>query len=125
MALCIWREARGQSELAQAAIKHVIVNRVRNPVGPFVKCHDVVSTILCPYQFSSFNRNDPNSSLIPNPVNVADWEAWKQVCFVVDEYQEDPTGGANYYFSVNITPPSWADPAKQTAQIGPFRFFKL
>src|SRR5437879_2493222 len=91
LALCIWREARGQDTAVKSGVKHVILNRAVRPSGPYVHCPDVVSNILAPYQFSSFNRNDPNASLLPNPKNSVDWEAWVQCCAVVDMEDVDPT----------------------------------
>jgi N-acetylmuramoyl-L-alanine amidase len=125
MALCIWREARGQSREVKTAVKHVILNRAANPTGPYAKCHDVVSVILCPYQFSSFNRSDANAALMPNPKVTGDWNAWLECCAVVDAETQDPTSGANYYFDLSIKPPDWADPVRQTAQIGAMRFFRI
>ena len=125
LALAIWREARGQSREAKAAVKHVVLNRAANPRGPFAKCPDVVSNILQPAQFSSFNRGDANAAVLPNPRNPGDWKAWLECCAVVDEDQPDPVDGSNYYFSVDIPAPSWAAPSKFIRQIGAFRFFRL
>lgn len=125
LALAIWREARSQDRQAMLGVKHVILNRVAHPAGPYARCPDVVSTILCPYQFSSFNVEDPNATRLPNPKYPNDWMAWEECCAVVDSGDPDPTGGANYYFSVGIVPPNWAEPSKFTVQIGAFRFYKL
>jgi len=132
LALCLWREARGQSLEVKRAIRWVILNRVAHPSGPFVACRDLVSTILCPRQFSSFNAGDPNAAKMPSPKNPADWAAWLACCAVVDEPTEDAsgasldtTGGANYYFDTSIQPPAWADPLKLTKQIDTTRFYKL
>jgi|SRR5476651_597573 N-acetylmuramoyl-L-alanine amidase len=125
LALAIFREARGSSRQAKLAVKHVILNRVAHPSGPFSGCHDVVSNILAPFQFSSFNPKDPNSSLLPNPRLTAEWPAWLECCEVVDSNEADITGGANYYFDTSIKPPSWADPKRHTVDIDTFRFYRL
>ena len=125
LALCIWREARNQSRMAKLGVKWIILNRVANPKGPYVHCSTVVQTILCPLQFSSFNPDDANAKLLPNPIHAEDFAAFIQCCEVVDSQDPDPTGGATHYFSTDIAPPSWADPAKQTATVGNFRFYKL
>lgn len=124
-ALCLWREARGESLWTQIAIKHVLLNRVAHPFGPYRHCQDLVSTILCPAQFSSFNADDPNAKLLPNPAHAADWRAWLQCCGVVDRGEEDPTGGATHYFDDSIPAPAWADPSKLTIKIGRFSFYRL
>ena len=125
LALCVWREARGCSADARRAVKHVILNRSAHPAGPYVKCKDVITNILCPYQFSSFNRTDPNASILPNPSNVSDWNAWLECCSIVDQDDFDLTKGANAYFDASIHPPAWADPSKMTIQIGTLKFFRL
>jgi len=125
LALCIWREARGQSRLAKLGVKHVILNRVAEPKGPYRKCSDLVRTILAPYQFSSFLRADLNSSRLPDPNSAGDWKAWLECCDVVDSTEPDPTGGATHYFSVDIMPPAWAEPSMFTKAIGAFRFFRI
>lgn len=125
LALAVWRESRNQSLAARRGVKHVILNRAANPKPPYTGCHDVVSNILAPQQISSFNASDPNSRLMPNPKNAADWTAFLSCCDLVDAVDEDPTKGATHYFSIDINPPSWALPEKQTVQIGSFRFFKL
>jgi spore germination cell wall hydrolase CwlJ-like protein len=120
-ALCLFREARGQSIEAKRAILHVILNRAQASF----RGHDTVSVILWPYQFSSFNSGDPNSNLYPNPKYIGDWKAWLECCVVVDAPGDDPTGGAVMYESEpEGSRPAWATADKLTATIGPFRFYK-
>jgi len=122
-ALCLWREARGTSLGAIRAIWHVIANRIASSHFP----NDAVSVILQPKQFSSFNPSDPNASKLPNPASVPDWNAFQSCLTIVDSPGDDPTGGATHYESCDaagIPRPKWADPAKITAEIGPFRFYK-
>ena len=64
------------------------------------------------------------AKLAPNPAHAEDWAAFIQCCEVADSQDADPTAGATHYFSMEIPPPSWADPEKQTATIGRFRFYK-
>ena len=125
LALCIFREARGQSRKVKLAVKHVVMNRVANPAGPYARCKDIVTNVLAPKQFSSFNHGDPNATLLPSPSSRADWQAWLDCCEVVDSQDPDPTFGANHYFDKSINPPPWAEPSKATAVIGDMRFFKL
>lgn len=124
-AIAIWREARGQSLAARRGVKHTLLNRAANPKPPYAGCSDVVSNILATSQISSFNPSDPNSRLMPNPKQAADWAAFQSCCDLVDAVDDDPTDGATHYFSVDIPAPAWALPEKQTVQIGAFRFFKL
>lgn len=121
-ALCLWREARGQSDDARRAVLHVILNRAKAGF----RGSDPASVILWPYQFSSFNPKDPNATRLPTWANLADWRAWLACCAVVDAPGDDPTGGALMYEScLPAMRPDWATPEKQTAEIGPFRFYRV
>ena len=122
-ALCIWREARDQSDDAKRAVLHVILNRAASSFRGTTPAE----VVQWPYQFSSFNRTDPNASKLPNPKQQGDWKAWLACCAVVDEPGPDPTGGALMYHSYPLDSPewpAWATPEKLTAQIGPFRFYR-
>jgi spore germination cell wall hydrolase CwlJ-like protein len=120
-ALCLWREARGQSDDAKRAVLHVILNRAATGF----RGSDPASVILWPYQFSSFNPKDPNAARLPDRRNVGDWRAWLACCAVVDVPGDDPTGGALMYESASFAMrPDWATAEKQTAEIGPFRFYR-
>lgn len=102
LALCIWREARGEGALGKRGVAHVICNRVA--ANKFFG-HDVQSVILKPYQFSSFNDNDPNADKWPadsDPSWLDSQAAAKQVLSWNDP---DLTAGALYYFSPPLTAP--------------------
>lgn len=124
--LCLWREARGVSPQAMAAILAVIRNRAEDPKKQWP--NTMMGVVLQPAQFSSFNANDPNAVKLPNPKNKPDWDAWVVCCNVVDTpLLADPTDGANHYESLGPKDkkPGWCDPNKITCVIGPFRFYKL
>ncbi len=123
-ALCIWREARGTTVEAQKAIWHVLLNRVNEPKKYGT---GLVGVVLKPYQFSSFNSNDPNASKLPNPANTADYKPWPVIMDLVTNSQDpDPTKGATHYESCDPDKlPAWADKSKLTVTVGPFRFYKL
>lgn len=122
MALCTWREARGEGEAARRGVLHVILNRAAQKFFG----SDPVSVILYPWQFSSFNHADPNASKFPNPRDQFEWKAWLECCDLVDNPGDDPTGGALLYESIADATkrPTWAIPAKQLAAIGNFRFYR-
>lgn len=129
-ALCLYREARGQSKLAKIGIRNVIRNRMRAPKAPYADCDSIEKVILAPFQFSSFNRADPNSNIFPNPRNKADWTAWEECCAVADEEDEfDPTHGSTHYHSFDLNErekwPSWAQDQFCKAHIGAFRFYRV
>jgi len=120
-ALFVYREARGESFDAKRAVVHVILNRTKDAKGRWPKLRS--EAILQPLQFSSFNRNDPNATVMPHWNN----RAWRECCQAVECPGEDPTGGANHYHSIpeGQPLPKWATPEKITARIGAFTFYKL
>lgn len=123
--LCLFREARGESQACKAAILAVIRNRAADPKNRWPK--DTCKVITQPFQFSSFNQNDPNVSKFPIPGDP-EFGAWVDCANVVlTPLTADPTSGANGYESLpaNMPKPAWADPAKITMTLGPFRFYKL
>ncbi len=75
LALVIWREARGETLAAKLAVAWVVRNRVQRP-GWWGK--DWGSVVLKPFQFSSFNHNDPNATRWPDPLDTS-WEASLQI----------------------------------------------
>ncbi|MDA4120223.1 MAG: cell wall hydrolase [Thaumarchaeota archaeon] len=123
--LCLWREARGSSLPALAAINSVITNRMNDPHNRWPK--SATGVILQPLQFSSFNASDPNSTKLPDPRHPQDWVAWCN-CVLVAEAPlggDNTDGATNYESEPPDKLPAWADPAKITTTIGPFRFYKL
>lgn len=121
-ALALWREARSESNDARRGVLHVILNRA----AAGFRGSTPAEVIQWPYQFSSFNRTDPNALRLPNP-KQHDWQSWLACCAVVDDPGLDPTGGAVMYHSLPVASilwPAWATPEKLTAQIGPFRFYR-
>jgi Cell Wall Hydrolase len=129
-ALCLWREARGASVEALTAIWFVIVNRSQDAKLRWPRT--IPGVILQFRQFSSFNAGDPNATKFPSPPlpgNPAspDWSAFlKCQEAVTTQLGSDLTNGATNYESEPPNQlPDWADPAKLTVTIAPFRFYKL
>ena len=118
IALCVWREARGEIYEAKVAVSWCIRNRASKP-GWWGT--DIYSVITKPFQFSSFNAGDPNSTKFPAP----DDAAWRD-CLKTNSEVLDPTNGATYYFdrSLDGNPPRWAASMEHVANIGNLRFFK-
>ena len=134
-ALTIWREARGETLQAQNGVFHVILNRVsQSPKNGWPKT--VHGVCVQPWQFSSFNKNDINSSLWPMESHSADWNAWQNIVGLIESpLLADPTDGANFYFDNSISPPymQWLGPTAtleqlmdlKTCSIGRLNFFKI
>lgn len=123
LALCIWREARGEILDAKRGVAWVVRNRAAHPSW---WGSDFISVILKPAQFSSFNANDPNAVKWPSPAD-ASWIASLEIAAeVFAGAVPDPTGGATYYFDDSIAenPPAWAAQLEPCAKIGRLNFFR-
>ena len=117
-ALCVWREARGEPYAGKLAVAFSIRNRVNKPRW---WGHDWRSVILKPFQYSSFNVNDPNSKLFPGVDDKAWQECLAAVGAVMSGRLEDNTGGATHYCTLDSNPPWWAT-ATPTVVIGNHKF---
>ena len=124
LALCLWREARNQSDDAIRAVAWSIRNRVSHPTWWGKNWIDVITH---PFQYSSFNKNDPNSYKFPSSLDLK-----MPICISIAEevysaLEGDPTNGAVSYYdrSLDNNPPEWAKTAIHTCDIGAFRFFRF
>lgn len=118
LALCIWREARGESVEAQRGVAWVILNRAAKPSW---WGKDIVSVVLAPSQFSSFNKGDPNSLLFPSSADPV----FREIVLLAADPGDDPTSGATSYNSLPLDhQPDWAAGMVKTCDIGAFHFFK-
>lgn len=128
LALCVWREARGENYIAKTGVAWTIRNRVQKPAW---WGHDWEGVILCPFQFSSFNHNDPNASKMPSWIDHAWQDALDIACKVFGETASipDPTDGATSYFDMSLDskPPKWATDGSnvKTVDYGRLHFYKL
>ncbi|MGF6202700.1 spore germination cell wall hydrolase CwlJ-like protein [Pseudomonas laurylsulfatiphila] len=81
-----------------------------------------------PYQFSYWNKNDPNFAYLSGAKKIPFRElAQTRIAAdqVIDGKVPDPTGGATHYYATAIkTPPAWVAKAKQTLKLGCHVFFK-
>jgi N-acetylmuramoyl-L-alanine amidase len=124
LALCIFREARGEPMYAKRAVAHVIKNRADKP-GWWGR--DVVSVILAPYQFSSFNSRDVNAGVWPEDASLAWTDCLAAASAVLVGDEPDNTDGATYYFDRSISfPKSWGEEKnfRNTLNVGRLRFWK-
>lgn len=125
LALCIWREARGESLDAKQGVGSVILNRVKHP-GWWG--NNVLSVITSRYQFSSFNLNDANEDKWPLNDDVSWLDSFSVASKLLSGSLIDNTGGCTLYYdkSLDMKPPAWAL-APTTVKgpvIGSLRFFK-
>lgn len=121
LALCMWREARGEPKASKIGVGCVIRNRVAMaPKEGFAR--DIVGNIVKPWAFSSFNASDPNASKWP----VNSDPSWIESCAAADEVLAgcaDTTDGAIFYYSKPLTaaPKTWGA-VVQTVVIGGLNF---
>lgn len=120
LALCIWREARGEGMFGRRGVGCTVRNRVGH--GGYGSGYSGV--ILKHYQFSSFNLSDPNSSKWPAD-GTLDWMGCLAEANEVLGGCDDVTNGALFYFSQPLTqpPPAWGA-VIPTASIGHLSFWK-
>lgn len=131
LALVVWRESRGESLAGKQAVAWSIRNRVSNP-GWWGK--GWAGIILQPYQYSSFNRNDPNATHFPVSLDPS----WADCLNVAQQVYTDsltampvipdPTNGATSYFDMSLdhNPPTWSTDGgmTKTVDIGRLHFYK-
>jgi spore germination cell wall hydrolase CwlJ-like protein len=123
LALCIWREARGESLLGKTAVACSIMERVKNPTW---WGNDVQSVVTKKWQYSSMtDPHDPQLTLFPARTD----SSWFQCLQVADEAVsntlQNPVPRADSYYDVSIPPPRWATPGCFIGQVGRLRFYHL
>jgi len=121
--LCVWREARGESDFnAKLGVAWTVKNRVALQ-GWMGRTYPAV--ITKPWQFSSFNVGDPNASKFPLPHEDKSYQDCLSAAGTA--YQglgSDPTGGATHYYDDSIAAPKWTIGATRTVKIGRLNFYK-
>ena len=126
LALCIWRESRGEPVIAQQGVGWVVKNRV---LSPRWWGNSYASCVLKPFQFSSFNPGDPNAVKWPTPGDSVWMECLTVAAGIISNTLDDPTDGATSYFdqSLDNDPPSWATDGSNThtVNLGALRFYRL
>src|SRR5579872_4813595 len=70
LALCIWREARGECPEAKLGVAWTIRNRCAMAPAQGFK-HDIAGNILKPWAFSSFMEGDPNAVKYPQETDLS------------------------------------------------------
>lgn len=127
LALCIWREARGDGPEGMHAVGWVMMNRLK--AGNWGSTLTDVTTDRL--QFSAMTSlGDPETILWPNSrcnkADLAAWETAKQIAdsLISDNPGEDPTHSALFYYANSIQKPLWAEAMKLTAVIGNQKFFQ-
>lgn len=129
LARTLWGEARGESSAGMQAVANVVINRLA-----VSECHDgywwgdtIIQICQKPYQFSCWNKDDPNLTSILSIDESADMyfaTAKRLARRAVYAVLPDITNGATHYHAAGITP-SWAIREKPVCVIGAHIFYRL
>lgn len=119
LALAVYREARGEPFQGKLLVAQTIENRVQDRRWP----DTYVSVITQPWQFSAFNKQDPNVVVFPKENDLAWVESVRAAAYVI--YRDDKVTTANHYFAKSIPLPKWADMSKMVTEYGGHVFLDL
>jgi spore germination cell wall hydrolase CwlJ-like protein len=128
LARTLWGEARGEGLAGMVAVAWTIRNRVADGKDKSWWGEGYAGVCQKPYQFSCWNRNDPNYQFLSGARQIPFRElAQCRIAAdqVIDGKVPDPTGGATHYYATTMPkPPDWAAKAKRTLKLGNHIFFK-
>lgn len=120
-ALCMWREARGESFQAKLGVDWTIRNRTALAPREGFRA-STRENILKPWAFSSFMEGDPNATKYPEDGD----KSWQDCVAIAGATEHaDPTAGAVFYHDSSIKRPSAWGNVVPTVQIGRLSFYKL
>lgn len=123
-------EARGEFQRYGISSLVAIANVIRNRYMSHNNANKSIPDIcLAPYQFSCWNKDDPNYECIKDLEKNND-RIYQYCLFLAKQVLEgdicDITGGATHYYSRRMKdPPYWAKNQTPTETIGNHIFFKL
>lgn len=128
LARTLWGEARGEGAQGMEAVANVILNRVKaaDAKGGYWWGNDIISVCQKPYQFSCWNRSDPNYKqlLAVTEKDIHYATSVRIARRAVAGALKDTTGGATHYHAQSVTP-DWAAGQAASAAIGNHLFYKL
>lgn len=128
LARTIWGEARGENLTGKEAVANVVINRlgITRRRGKMWWGNSIEEICLKPYQFSCWNKLDPN---YPKVTKVDQSDPQFAICHriatrALNGVLPDHTFGADHYHTVSILP-NWAESRASTATIGHHVFYRL
>jgi N-acetylmuramoyl-L-alanine amidase len=128
LARTLWGEARGEGLAGMIAVAWSIRNRVEDHKPASWWGEGYAGVCQAPYQFSCWNKNDPNYPFLSGAEAIPATEfaaAQHAAEAVIDGSAPDITGGATHYYATTMPkPPVWAALATQTLKLGHHLFFK-
>jgi N-acetylmuramoyl-L-alanine amidase len=129
LARTIYGEARAELIEGQEAIACVVLNRlaVAKKHGPKFWWGSTIEDICRKkFQFSCWNKNDPNLAIITKVTrdNLRFARCIEIATRAYDGKLKDNTNGATHYLNAKIANPKWDDGEKPTAIIGRHTFYR-
>lgn len=120
LARTIYGEARGEPLLGKKAIACVIMNRYK--ARKWFSGATIAETCQKPWQFSCWNKNDPNREKLLKASDLELAEFKEIARRFVDGEDKDFLCGACHYHTTN-TMPNWAKGKKADFMIGHHLFY--
>ncbi len=126
LARTLWGEARGEGSQGMQAVANVVMNReaIAQSRGKCWWGNNVIQICQKPYQFSCWNRSDPNFRKLQavDKTNLYFVTAQRIAAKALAGILEDITNGATHYHTLDITP-YWAKGKQPCAKIGCHLFY--
>lgn len=119
----IYGEAAGEGPEGQAAVAHVVLNRLQDG-------QSVSDVVKAPNQFEPWNSKAGRQKMAKLRPQSPEYQRIAQVVDQVLAAGEDPTGGATHFFAPEAQAaagrelPQWAKKLRRTAQVGGHVFYR-
>jgi len=127
LARTLYGEGRGESFEGREAIAAVVLNRVAyaRVRGGYWWGSDIRDVCLKPWQFSCWNKNDPNLSVIQTVSRKSQRfrDCLETATQALAGRLQDQTSGATHYHHRDLRP-VWSQGATKTCEIGAHLFYK-
>lgn len=122
LALCIWREARGEPHDAKVAVACSVLNRVDRPSWWGTS---ITGVLFKKWQYSSLT--DPKDRQLTTwPARDPAWAECLTVARdAIEGHVTNPVPGADSYYDTSIPPPKWATPQTFVGQVGRLMFYNV
>ena len=120
LARLIFGEARGETTEGKVAVANVVINRIKSRKPHYgASGGSLTGVALKAWQFSCFNKDDPNLSLLADPPN----DLLFQQCFTIAGLAllgllVDNTYGSTLYYNPQVAAPKWAETTVFKCRIG-------
>ncbi len=128
LARTLWGEARGEGSKGMQAVANVIINRrdISRKLGSYWWGNDIINICQKPYQFSCWNRSDPN---YPKLMNVTEKDIQFQNAIQLSKRAlsgtlDDITKGSTHYHAKSVTP-FWAKKETPLLTLKNHKFYRL